>query len=601
MAKSKNLTVKEQLRAIAGVAGLSFRTAPGAVIFKLLGSVVNALLPIATTFYAAKTTTALAAAYDGDPTAEHRVILYVIITAVLGLVMSIWSSLDNYVQTKMRYTVETRVSNQMYDHFLSLDFWRYDDKETIDLYDRALKFSQFFSYVFDRLATIISSLISVVSAVLALVFVNWMIALFIFVALVPGIYVQFRLSRAQIRHWNSNVEGRRMLNMLEWTITQPRFISELRLYNMVQHLLGQRTKLRDADELQRIEIERKTVPLTLLSDAFSAGAEVISLLWISLQVIARKQPLGQFLYVQQMVSRAMTSASSLVSTISSIDEDVANLFHYEKFMRLPVRQSVNQELSDAPEQIQFDDVSFHYPAKTSKDVLRHISFSIKRGQHIALVGENGAGKSTLIKLLTGLYHPTSGRLTLDGVDIRDVDVSSWHRQLGVLQQEFIAYDFATAGDNVRFGNVDVPVSDERVASALQEAEATDFVGKLPKGAESYVNNWMEDSEGTKGVDLSGGQWQRLALARNFYRNAPVVILDEPTSAIDALAEARIFKRLFSEKGRTIIAISHRLSTIKKADVIYMLKDGEIVETGTHAELIAKKGHFYKMFEAQIQG
>lgn len=599
MADKKELTLRQQLQAIAGVAGLSFRTAPGAVGFKLFGSVINALLPIATTYYAAKTTTALAAAYGGAVNARHQVLTYVIITAVLGLVMTIWSSLDSYVQAKMRYTVETRISNQMYGHFLSLDFWRYDDKDTIDLYDRALKFSQFFAYVFDRIASIISSLISVVSAVLALIFVNWVLAVFIFVALVPGIYVQFSLSRAQIRHWNRNVEGRRMLNMLEWTITQPRFISELRLYNMVHHLLERRTKLRDKDELQRIEIERKTVPLTLLSDGLAASAEVISLVWISLQVMARKQPLGQFLYVQQLVSRAMSSASSLVSTLSSIDEDVANLFDYEQFMRLPIRQSKAPELAGVPELISLQDVSFHYPSAPTHDVLHHVSLDIRRGQHIAIVGENGAGKSTLIKLLTGLYEPTAGSISLDGVPLGDIATNSWHRQLGVLQQEFIAYDFASVRDNVRFGDVDAPDTDEHIAVALREAEATDFVRKLPRGVDSYVNNWMEDDEGTKGTDLSGGQWQRLALARNFYRNASVIILDEPTSAIDALAEARIFQRLFTEKHRTIIAISHRLSTIKKADVIYMLKDGRIVETGTHDELVAKKGEFYTMFKAQI--
>jgi ATP-binding cassette subfamily B protein/ATP-binding cassette subfamily C protein len=270
-------------------------------------------------------------------------------------------------------------------------------------------------------------------------------------------------------------------------------------------------------------------------------------------------------------------------------------------MQLPVRQSGGTVLVGAPQTIVFDDVSFHYPGKKAQDVLRHISFKIERNQHVAIVGENGAGKTTLIKLLTGLYHPTSGQLKLDDAPIEAVNVASWHRQLGVLQQEFIAYAFATARDNVRFGDVDAPADQDRLERALRDAEATEFIGKLPKGLDSYVNNWMEDDDGNKGTDLSGGQWQRLALARDFYRAAPIVILDEPTSAIDAMAEARIFKRLFSERNRTVITISHRLSTVKKADVIYMLKDGNIVETGTHDELIAKKGHFYHMFESQIQG
>ena len=601
MTKPKSLTPKEQFKAILGVASLTFKTAPGAVLFKLLGSVINALLPIATTYYAARTTTALAAAYGGAPGARHQVLLYVVLTALIGFIMIVWSSLDQYVQTKMRYVVETKVSNHLFEHFLSLDFWRYDDKHTADLYDRAQQFSRFFAWVFDRVATIISQLIGAISAIVALTYVNWGLSLFVLVAILPGLYVQFRLSRQQIKHWNENVETRRMLSLIEWNMLQPRFVGELRLYGMVRYLLGLRTKLRDLDERTRIDIERRSTPLRLGADALETIASVVALIWISLQIIARKQPIGQFLYVQQMVSRATGSVSSLVSTMASIDEDVANLFDYEQFMKLPERPSGGKTVTAPPEAIAFNNVSFRYPGKNMPAVLENVSLSIGRGQHIAIVGENGAGKSTLIKLLTGLYSPTEGSVTLDGTPLDDIDITSWHKLLGVLQQDFIAYGFATARDNVRFGDVEAKDNPKRLAEALRDAEATAFVEKLPKGVNSYVNNWMESDDGTKGTDLSGGQWQRLALARDFYRAAPIIVLDEPTSAIDAIAEARIFKRLFGQDGRTVVTISHRLSTVKKADVIYMLKDGKLVETGTHDQLIARRGAFYRMFESQIEG
>jgi ATP-binding cassette subfamily B protein len=601
MSKRKSLTPAQQVRAVAGVARLTFVSAPGAVIFKLLGSLINALLPIATTFFAARTTTELVAAFNGSAGAKHLVLMYVIITAVLGLVMTVWSSLDNYVQAKMRYVVEMRVSTRMFEHFLSLDFWRYDDKHTADLYDRAQKFSQFFAWIFDRIAQIVSQLISMVSAVIALVYVSWQLALLITVAIIPGLVVQFRLSRRQIKHWNQNVEIRRTLNMVEWNMLQPRFIGELRLYGVVDYLLRLRARLRDKDEKARVNIERQNIPLVILSDMLESVAQVGALIWVSLQVIAHAQPLGQFVYVQQMVSRAIGSASRLVSTLSSIDGDVANLFDYEEFMRLPVRPSGGASIKAAPQTIEFRGVSFHYPGKKSPDVLQNVSLTIGRGQRIAIVGENGAGKSTLIKLLTGLYQPSKGTLLVDDMPLQDIDITAWHKQLGVLQQDYIAYNFATAGDNVRYGDIEAPRDDKRLERALHEAEATSFVAKLPRGVDSYVNNWMEDDDGNKGTDLSGGQWQRLALARDFYRSAPIVILDEPTSAIDALAEARIFERLFAKGDRTVITISHRLSTVKKADVIYMLQDGQVVETGTHDELIANKGAFYHMFESQIRG
>jgi len=232
-------------------------------------------------------------------------------------------------------------------------------------------------------------------------------------------------------------------------------------------------------------------------------------------------------------------------------------------------------------------------------VLRDVSLTIESGQHVAIVGENGAGKSTLIKLLTGLYAPTSGSVMVDDTSLSDISIDSWHDKLGVLQQDFISYGFASAKDNVYFGDTKRPFSAKRFESALDKAEAREFIEKLPKGIDSYVNPWMEDSDGNNGTELSGGQWQRLALARNFYRDSPIIILDEPTSAIDALAEARIFKHLFAEKDKTIITISHRLTTVQKADVVYMMKDGQVVETGTAAELIKQQGEFFTMFESQL--
>jgi ATP-binding cassette subfamily B protein/ATP-binding cassette subfamily C protein len=215
-----------------------------------------------------------------------------------------------------------------------------------------------------------------------------------------------------------------------------------------------------------------------------------------------------------------------------------------------------------------------------------VSFTINRGQRIAIVGENGAGKSTLIKIMSGLYAPTSA-------------LDSWHKQLAVLQQDYLSYSFATARDNITFGKISRPYDEDAFNRAIDKAEAREFLDRLPKGADSYVSPWMAHPDGVNGMDLSGGQWQRLALARNFYRQAPIIILDEPTSAIDALAESRIFNHLFADESQTLIIISHRLTTIERADVILMLKAGRIVERGTADELIAKRGEFYTMFESQI--
>ncbi len=591
------MTPREQAAAIVKVAKLSFTIAPGAVLFKMFGAVVNALLPIVTAYFAALTTTALVAAVGGNEAMRDQAIVYILLTALFGLFGTAWSSVDQYIQASMRYRVESEVSDRMYEHFLSLEFWRYDDKETVDLYDKSQKFAQFFAWVFDRFANIISQLIMIVASIGALLIINVWMALGVLVAIIPGVYLQFKLSRAEIAHWNDNVETRRVKNMIEWNMLQPEVVVDLRLYGIVRYLLDLRMKLRDKDEKTQIEFERRFIGRRLLANGAQAVAEVGSLIWITLEIVAGRQPIGQFVYVQQVVSRAISGATRFISELSSVDEDVANLFEYEQFMKLDVPENRKRQVKSPPETISVEHVSFHYHGSEQK-VLRDVSLKIKRNQHIAIVGENGAGKTTLIKLLTGLYAPTDGQVLLDSVPLTEIDLASWHRQIGALSQTFNRYMFTNIHDNVLFGDVDKH-DEAQLRRALDEAEATTFIQKLPQGMNTLLNNWMEDDEGNKGIDLSGGQWQRLALARNFYRDAPIIILDEPTSAIDALAESRIFNRLFSDKSKTIIAISHRLTTVKKADVIYMMQDGQIVEQGTYDELLARRGAFYHMFESQL--
>lgn len=597
--QAKGLTLAGQLRAIVSVAKLSFVAAPGAVIFKIVGSLITSITPLATTYFAALTTTALADAYAGVEGAGNQAILYVSITAALGLFVTAWRSIDQYIQAKMRYVVEAKVTDRMYDQFLNLSFVQYDDKKTADVYEKAQQFATFFAYVFDRIAGLLTEAITMVAGVIALATVNIWLALFVFIAIAPGVIIQFKLSRAQIQHWNANVDVRRAKGRIEWDMLQPQAIAQLRLYGIVKHLMKLREQLRDTDERQRIEFEKKYITKRLMADALEAITELGSLIWVVLQIVDRALPIGQFVFVQQVVSRAMSGASGFVNQISSLDEDIANLVDYQEFMEMP-RDTVGTHIVEqTPENIVFENVWFSYQSSPDVFVLKDISLTIRKNQHIAIVGENGAGKTSLIKLLTGLYHPIKGRVMVDGIDMKDINIESWHRQLGALQQEATRYSFATVRDNVHFGDITRSGTDENINRALRDSESYEFVHALPKKLDNYVNVWMEDAQGNKGTDLSGGQWQRLALARNFFRDSPIIILDEPTSAIDALAESRIFRRLFNKKDKTIITISHRLTTVKKAGLIYMLEDGKIVEQGTHAELIAKKGAYYRMFESQL--
>lgn len=592
-------TIRQLIRALYSVAKTSLRIAPGMSVLQVTGSAISAGLPIATTYLAALTTTALAEAYAGDRAAGNRVVWLVAAAALSGVLMAAWGIFERYASELMRFRIKTAMSDVMYERFCAIEFWRYDDKDTIDMYERAKEFAQFFPYIFARLADVVTHTFTFVFTVWALIAINAWLGLAVVLAAVPSVIVQFRLSRLNANHWRENVETRRRASWIEWEMLKPQKMIDLRLYGLVRHLLDMRMVLLEKDQKTRIDFERKFLAKRLGAELFQAAVEVGALVWVVYEIVAHRQPIGQFLFVQQTAGRALGSVSSLVSTVNSMDEDLANLFDYQRFMELPIAKQGGKTVPALHRDIRFKDVSFRYPGSDTL-VLDHINLTIKRGQHVALVGENGAGKTTLLKLLAGLYQPVSGEVVVDGVPLKSVDVQTWHRQLGVLSQNFTQYDFATAAENVWFGDVSKTPSQERVDAALREAEAAKFVAKLPKGVDSYVNQWMESDDGVKGVDLSGGQWQRLALARNFYRDSPIIILDEPTSAIDALAEARIFDRLFQQKQKTIITVSHRLSTIEKADMIFMLAHGKVVEHGTHAELVAQHGAYYHMFESQLR-
>lgn len=595
----EKLTRAQIARALARVAMTTYRASPLAVVLKLIGALIMALVPLAAAYFAGLATTALAASFGGDMGAQHRVIWYIVAAAGLGMLTAIWSSLQAYVNELTSYKINAAVSDQLYEHFINLEYWRYDDKETADLFDKAQNFSLFFSRFFDTIAGILSAIVQITASLIALVVTHWVIGVMVVVAVVPGAIIQLKLSRLQSEHWRRMTEVRRKSNGITYNVFQPDNLAELRVYNAASAMLRLRAKYRDLDALDRIGFERKYMKKRLVADLFQAGVELGSLVMIATQIMQRLQPIGQFVYVQQLISRAFSSMQSMVSEVSGIDQDLATMFDYEKFMQLPRVAGGEAKLTSVPQQITINHVGFSYPG-TSRDVLRDVSMHIERGEHVAIVGENGAGKSTLVKLLMGLYRPTAGTVEVDGKNLDQYDESAWRRNLGVLQQNFLRYFFTSVKDNVIFGDIESAYNPKQYKKALQDAEATAFVEKLPKKDETIPNRWYEDEDGANGVELSGGQWQRLALARNFYRDAPIIILDEPTSAIDALAESRIFKHLFSLKDKTIIAVSHRLTTVRKADRIYMMKDGAVVESGTCDELIAQKGEFYTMFESQIK-
>jgi len=244
--------------------------------------------------------------------------------------------------------------------------------------------------------------------------------------------------------------------------------------------------------------------------------------------------------------------------------------------------------------IVLEGVSFRYPSG-ARSVLEDISLTIRPGESVALVGENGSGKTTLIKLLCRLYEPTSGRITVDGVDLREYATASLRRDVGVIFQDHAQYQ-VSAAENIWFGNVEAPLDPARIKAAAGLSGADEVISGLRQGYDTVLGKWFEH-----GDELSIGEWQKVALARAFLRNAQIIVLDEPTSALDARAEYAVFERFRRlAEGRTTILISHRLSTVKLAHRIYVLDDGRIVENGTHEQLIRAGGRYARLFETQAR-
>jgi ATP-binding cassette subfamily B protein len=287
------------------------------------------------------------------------------------------------------------------------------------------------------------------------------------------------------------------------------------------------------------------------------------------------------------------------SRFSGITESAMYLQDYFEFVDMDLSSENPDQYREAPtefkDKISFKNVSFHYP-QSNKNVLSNISFELKKGEKLALVGENGAGKTTLIKLLLRLYEPSSGEILMDGIPIKEYRKEDYQKMVGAIFQDFVKY-YLTAKINIAVGNIEEEHNAEKIRNAAVQSLANDVIESLPEGYEQGLGKRFK-----KGAELSGGQWQKIALARAYMSDAPIIILDEPTSALDARAESQVFQRFIGlSKDRTSIIISHRFSTVRMADRILVLNGGEVLELGTHEELLAKPQLYAELYDLQAEG
>lgn len=429
---------------------------------------------------------------------------------------------------------------------------------------------------------------------------DWHLCALVVVSLIPQFLVDVRHGTTLWTIWDAETDTRRHYNEILRHFRNRYYLAELKLFQNVPFFIDRmRSMLNGFKESQEIA-ERKKYVWAGLAVAMSSVLLGTTLVIMALKVVHDTLTLQGFVFL-------WTSFGGLHSTLSGALRSIAQqnewaMYAEDNYAVMDAepessRRSGTLVCSNRVPEIVFDHVSFHYPwDNPERLILTDVSFRIRPGEHVALAGVNGAGKTTLIKLLCGFYEPTSGRILIDGVSLRDLNIESWRQQVAILFQEYATYHLKVA-DVIRLGDTCSPVDHKRLEAAAKASGVASFCADLPNGYDTMIG---KDFAG--GIDLSGGQNQRMALARIWYRRGKVIILDEPTASLDAFSEAQIFEEIEQRRnGETVILITHRFSSVKTVDHIVVLDKGRVVENGNHASLMEHNGLYAEMFLKQARG
>jgi ATP-binding cassette subfamily B protein len=428
---------------------------------------------------------------------------------------------------------------------------------------------------------------------------HWVLVFLALMAAVLSLVLERRVTARLYEFFYKETPEEREREYLGDLLVQPRTTKEIRAYVLADYLLGRHRDRSEELYRQRELMYRSGTRVSMLTGFVTGTALALAYLFVAIEgVNGTIDPGGVVLVIGAFTSVSAT-LGNISSTFVAVDQHTTFLEDYFSFLAVSRLIPVPEQPREVPKTfaagIEFDDVTFTYPGGTEPAV-RNLSLHIRGGELIALVGENGAGKSTLIKLLLRFYDPSHGAIRVGGADLRELDPESWRSRIGVLFQDFASYEFSVR-ENVQMGRPGEIADDRKVLTALQDARSDWLLKKMPKGLDAKVGRLFEG-----GHDLSGGEWQRLALARIMYRDADIWILDEPTASLDPEAEAAIFAELKEMlRGRIGIIISHRFSTVRIADRIAVIEDGKVSELGTHGELLNARGRYAHLFELQAAG
>ena len=519
--------------------------------------------------------------------------------AVVTLTTLLCNAFSDLVGKAQTQRVSDYMHSILHAKSIEIDLAYYENPQYHDTLQRAQKEAIYRpNQILQRLAQVGQNSISLVAMLGLLLTLHWGILGVLIAAAIPSVLVRMRYAKALYkwqRTWTS-VERQSMYFSL--LLTGEQFAKEIRLFNLGE-LFSQRFNRLRTDIYQAMMrlMTRRALAFfvaTLLSGIL-VGAIYGFILYQTFQGILK---LGDLVLYHQALKQGQAALKALMTGVSGLHEDnlfIANLY---EFLDLEPKLVTSNNAKVVPrpmtQGIVLEHVDFQYPG-TTRQALKDISLSVRPGETIALVGENGSGKTTLIKLLCRLYDPSQGSITIDGTDLRDLNVTDLRQQISVIFQDYAKYHLS-AQENIWLGNIDLSHPDDAVVAAAKRSGAHDVITRLPEGYDTMLGKLFKGGE-----ELSIGQWQKVALARAFLRDSQLIVLDEPTSAMDPKAEYEVFKT-FREliQDQAAILITHRLSTVRMADRIYVMEHGRIVESGTHTELMGLHGLYAHLFNTQAQ-
>ena len=428
---------------------------------------------------------------------------------------------------------------------------------------------------------------------------NWLLVVLALSASIFSLIIESRVTSKLYKFFYKETPEERERQYLGDMFPQPRYIKEIRAFVLGDYLLGRHRRLSEDLFAQRERMYRAGTRIAMLSGIVGGTILGLAYLFVAVHGIAGSIDAGGVVLVIGAFTAVSGTLGQITSTFVAVDQHTAFLDDYFSFLAIGPLLSVSTHPTPVPPapitDIVFDNVSFTYPGMETP-ALKHLDLHIRAGELIALVGENGAGKSTLVKLLLRFYDVDDGAIRVGGVDIREMDPEALRNHIGILFQDYATYELSVK-ENIVIGSPYNKVEEERIAKALKDSRSEWLVKKMPNGLDSKVGRLFEG-----GHDLSGGEWQRLALARILYRDADIWILDEPTSSLDPEAEAGIFAELKENlRGRIGVVISHRFSTVRIADRIAVISDGRVSELGTHEQLLKARQRYAELFEIQAAG